>query len=284
MSSLYLFLSLSLFPCSSRRDITEIDVPLRVCRKRRKQADQVYLLGINRRATPLDRLKRSHLDFQARMLVAPPIPSPPRTSTGTSSTVVRPILSSSSSSSGGGVRPIVGGGATTSSGTGVGPKVANGGSMFAVFKDESAAAAGGLGTAGQEAEWQDFGTVKSRKRENDSEKKEWSGETMPQGLPTPAPAFGGGFKLEVYRDEVSYPHLFFFFASLSRFLLSRELKHSRICWLFFVFLRRQLLSLLRIVSYTNPTSSCVLRTDNLQKLNNFERTRSRIIRLQTSIS
>ncbi|GAA5889776.1 hypothetical protein JCM16303_003715 [Sporobolomyces ruberrimus] len=170
---------------------------------KRKQADQVYLLGINRRATPLDRLKRSHLDFQARMLVAPPIPSPPHISLGTSSTAVRPILSSSSSSSGGGVRPIVGGGATTTSGTGVGPKVANGGSMFAVFKDESAAAAaGGLG-AGQEVEWQDFGTVKSRKRENDSEKKEWSGETMPQGLSTPAPASGGGFKLEVYRDETA---------------------------------------------------------------------------------
>ena len=148
---------------------------------RRKQADQIYLLGINRKATPLDRLKRSHLDFQARMLVAPPLPSPPRASTSDSQTV-RPILSSS--------RPLGGG----TSGTGVGPK--GNGSMFAVFKDDGAGAG-----AGQEPEWDDFGTVKSRKRENDLEKKEWSGETMPQK----AAPVAGGFKLEVYRDEVSLP-------------------------------------------------------------------------------
>ena len=154
-----------------------------VHRGRRKQADQIYLLGINRKATPLDRLKRSHLDFQTRMLVAPPLPSPPRASTSTSdSQTVRPILSSS--------RPIGGG----TSGTGVGPK--GNGSMFAVFKDDGAGA-----SAGQEAEWDDFGTVKSRKRENDLEKKEWSGETMPQK----AAPVAGGFKLEVYRDEVSLP-------------------------------------------------------------------------------
>ncbi|GAA5962252.1 hypothetical protein JCM3765_004718 [Sporobolomyces pararoseus] len=152
---------------------------------KRKQADQVYLLGINRRATPLDRLKRSHLDFQARMLVAPPLPSPPRQSLNDSdsSRTTRPILSSTRALGGG-----------TTSGTGVGPK--GNGSMFAVFKDDSASSGAG---AGQEAEWDDFGTVKSRKRENDMEKKEWNGETMPQVAPAPT----SGFKLEVYRDETA---------------------------------------------------------------------------------
>ncbi|GAA6019370.1 hypothetical protein JCM11491_000915 [Sporobolomyces phaffii] len=181
---------------------------------KRKQADQVYLLGINRKATPLDRLKRSHLDFQARMLVAPPLPSPPRaaaavaaSSSSSRTAAVRPILSSSSTTTTGPTR-----GASTS-GTGVGPK--GNGSMFAVFKDDAAArgAQAAAAAAGQEAEWDDFGTVKSRKRENDLEKKEWTGETMPQAAPaataTATAALpssfggGGGFKLEVYRDETA---------------------------------------------------------------------------------
>ncbi|GAA5908533.1 uncharacterized protein JCM6883_005576 [Sporobolomyces salmoneus] len=178
---------------------------------KRKQADQIYLLGINRRATPLDRLKRSHLDFQARMLVAPPLPSPPRPSPSDSdsSRTVRPILASSSTT-----RPATGGTGTTG-GTGVGPK--GNGSMFAVFRDDSSSSsAAGAGGAGQEAEWDDFGTVKSRKRENDQEKKEWNGETMPQSggvrIDGQAPVAaggvfggggGGGFKLEVYRDETA---------------------------------------------------------------------------------
>ncbi|CEQ41106.1 SPOSA6832_02804 [Sporobolomyces salmonicolor] len=154
---------------------------------KRKQADQIYLLGINRRATPLDRLKRSHLDFQARMLIAPPLPSPPRPSAGPSSSTARPILSSSTS------RPLTGG----TGGTGVGP--AGNGSAFAVFRDEA-----GKLDGGKDAEWDDFGTVKSRKRENELEKKEWAGETMPQRVVVGgAAALGGGFKLEVYRDETA---------------------------------------------------------------------------------
>ncbi|GAA5997609.1 uncharacterized protein JCM10292_000967 [Rhodotorula paludigena] len=149
---------------------------------KRKEADKVYNLGINRRATPLDRLKRSYLDFQARMLVAPPVPSPPRPSAASASSEARPVLSSSASS-----RPAPGG-------TGVGPK--GNGSMFAVFRDDA-----GASDAGKEAGWADFGTVKSRTRENDEEKKEWSGEVMPQkGGPASKP---GAFKLEVYRDETA---------------------------------------------------------------------------------
>ncbi|GAA6038721.1 hypothetical protein JCM8097_002365 [Rhodosporidiobolus ruineniae] len=152
---------------------------------KRKQADQVYNLGINRRATPLDRLKRSYLDFQARMLVAPPVPSPPRPSASSSAPDARSILSSSASS-----RPT----GIPSGGIGVAPK--GNGSMFAVFRDDA-----GASQAGKDAEWDDFGTVKSRTRENNEEKKEWAGEVMPQkGAATPKV---GGFKLEVYRDETA---------------------------------------------------------------------------------
>ncbi|BGO96013.1 hypothetical protein NBRC10512_006703 [Rhodotorula toruloides] len=149
---------------------------------KRQQADQVYNLGINRRATPLDRLKRSYLDFQARMLVAPPPPSPPRATTSSStSTDFRPILASSSTS-----RPAQGG-------TGIGAK--GNGASFAVFRDASADENGAT-----KGGWEDMGTVKSRTRENNEEKKEWGGEVLPQktGLAKP-----GGFKLEVYRDETA---------------------------------------------------------------------------------
>ncbi|BGP35745.1 protein kinase [Rhodotorula toruloides] len=147
---------------------------------KRQQADQVYNLGINRRATPLDRLKRSYLDFQARMLVAPPPPSPPR-ATSSSSTESRPILASSSTS-----RPAQGG-------IGIGAK--GNGSSFAIFRDSSADENGA-----PKGGWEDLGTVKSRTRENNEEKKEWGGEVLPQktGLAKP-----GGFKLEVYRDETA---------------------------------------------------------------------------------
>ncbi|GAA5982702.1 hypothetical protein JCM10908_006753 [Rhodotorula pacifica] len=159
---------------------------------KRKQADQVYTLGINRRAAPLDRLKRSYLDFQARMLIAPPVPSPPRNSTTASTADSRAVLGSSSS---GASRPAV-----AAAGTGVGPK--GNGSAFAIFRDGDATPANG---SDPKAEWDDYGTVKSRTRENNEEKKEWEGETLPvKGLGAAAATRpGGGFKLEVYRDETA---------------------------------------------------------------------------------
>ena len=156
--------------------------------RRRKQADQVYNLGINRRATPLDRLKRSYLDFQARMLVAPPVPSPPRPSAAPSADA-RPILARPAGA-------VVGTGSGSGTGTGTGLRPAGNGSLFAVFRDGAGASEAGKDAAG----WEDFGTVKSRTRENDEDKKEWTGEVMPQKGAAPPKA--GGFKLEVFRDDV----------------------------------------------------------------------------------
>lgn len=96
-------------------------------------------------------------------------------------------------------------GASASAGTGVGPK--GNGSAFAIFRDDAASSSSSPKDAGPNAEWDDYGTVKSRTRENNAEKKEWQGETLPvKGLTQPGasrPAVAGGFKLEVYRDEVS---------------------------------------------------------------------------------
>ncbi|GAA5881764.1 hypothetical protein JCM3774_000868 [Rhodotorula dairenensis] len=164
---------------------------------KRKQADQVYILGINRRATPLDRLKRSYTEFQARMLVAPPVPSPPRASgsSGSATADSRVVL-------GGSARSATAGTTSGPAATSVAPK-GNGGSAFAIFRDGGAASSSANEVAASaKAEWDDYGTVKSRTRENNAEKKEWEGETLPvqAGLAKP---LASGFKLEVYRDETA---------------------------------------------------------------------------------
>jgi checkpoint serine/threonine-protein kinase len=71
--------------------------------------------------------------------------------------------------------------------------------MFSVFRD-TAAKPGGEHATG--AQWDDLGTVKSRKRENDIEATEWKGETLPMTGAHSATK-PGAFKLEVFRDTVS---------------------------------------------------------------------------------
>lgn len=156
---------------------------------RRSEADKVYTLGINRFAMPLDRIKRRHKDFQERMLHAPPVSSPPRSAPSSSAT---PSMSAA--------RPILSGAGMAPSGAGVGGKE-NGGSAFAVFRDTAASVSHADG-----AQWDDLGTVKSRKRENEVEAKEWKGETLPMSGGTAASATKPApFKLEVFRDAVSVP-------------------------------------------------------------------------------
>ncbi len=147
---------------------------------RRQQAEQVYQLGIHRAAAPLDRLKKAANKFRERMLVAPPLPEPAPT----------PAASSSSS------RSILAGAGVQGLGSGAAKE--NGAKLFEVFSDPAAEA----GEKREGAVWEDLGTVKSRKRENEVEGSIWKGQTLPvtpggvNGKPAP-------FKLEVFRDAVS---------------------------------------------------------------------------------
>lgn len=152
----------------------------------------MYLLGQARLAVPLDRLRKRHQAFQARMLVAPPLPTTPPPSSPTSTKTAHPprqILAGQA------LLPTVPFNAHPSSSTAPGRE--NGAKGFAVFQD-SAGTAGEVEAGG----WEDFGTVKSRKRENEIEAKEWKGETLPMG--TKVGAGGGGFKLDVFRDNVRF--------------------------------------------------------------------------------
>ncbi|KAM0789898.1 hypothetical protein ACM66B_006740 [Microbotryomycetes sp. NB124-2] len=154
---------------------------------RTKEADKVYTLGIHRFAMPLDRLKRRYREFQERMLLAPTVTSSPADSPA------RTASSSPSSSNNPDARTILGNGSTsgvaitaaqTSSGR------PNGASAFTIFKDSAGSSGHSEG-----AQWDDMGTVKSRRRENDQEAKPWKGETLPMVTTKPTP-----FKLEVFRD------------------------------------------------------------------------------------
>lgn len=83
-------------------------------------------------------------------------------------------------------------------GLGAGAAKENGAKLFEVFADPAAEA----GEKREGAVWEDLGTVKSRKRENEVEGSIWKGQTLPV---TPGAASGkpAPFKLEVFRDAVS---------------------------------------------------------------------------------
>ncbi|CAE7180943.1 unnamed protein product [Rhizoctonia solani] len=153
-----------------------------------KKADEIYQLGIARKAKPLKRLQQRYEEFQKRMLAAPagssadvdeamaPAPLAPtarkvlgeRTKPTTSTD--DPFIVSSSSS-----RPN------------------NNGARIPVFRD-----AGQPDSGIQTNEWADVGTRDSRRKENHSDGKSWQGETLPQlkhGVFTPKTP-----KIEVYRD------------------------------------------------------------------------------------
>lgn len=153
---------------------------------RRTQADQIYTLGQNRFAAPLDRLKKRHQAFQARMLLAPPLAEPES---------IRQLLASTTSRD---ARSILGGAslppppATTIASSGP----VNGAKGFAVFQDTADEPSNVTGVV--EGEWKDLGTIKSRRRENEIEAVEWRGETMPMN----SKKSGGIGKLEVFRDNV----------------------------------------------------------------------------------
>ena len=73
---------------------------------RRPKADEIYLLGIARKAEPLDHLEKRHLEFQKRMMVAAPVPGADATNGGPGATAVgsnsiprrQPLAESSSTS------------------------------------------------------------------------------------------------------------------------------------------------------------------------------------------
>ncbi|KAG8747306.1 hypothetical protein FRC10_001485 [Ceratobasidium sp. 414] len=161
-----------------------------------RKADEMYQLGIARKAKPLKRLQTRYEEFKKRILNAPagsstdtdePMAAPPPAPTArkvlgerarpTAPADSDPFIVSSSSS-----RPT------------------NNGARITVFRDGVDQPDPGI----QTGEWADVGTRDSRRKENHSDGKSWQGETLPQlkhGVFTPKTP-----KIEVYRDaEESQP-------------------------------------------------------------------------------
>ena len=122
------------------------------------------------------------------MLVAPAVPSPPPSPIAGQAPAPSPL-----------VRPILAGAGVGAPSTRLpGKESRNGASAFAIFRDGG----DGVGEDGAGG-YEDMGTVKSRKKENEVEVREWAGEKMPMTAPKPAT----GFKLEIFRDAVSSPNV-----------------------------------------------------------------------------
>lgn len=155
---------------------------------RKKKADEIYRLGINRRAAPVERLRSRHHAFLARIM-APPGGEIPEDD----------LISSSSRPSS---RSILGQVASTpssslSGATQLAPSTRvsrpNNGSKMEIFADT-----GGDAQHDPAGEWADFGTRDGRRKENVIEATPWKGETLPQKRIAPRTP-----KMEVFKDTVS---------------------------------------------------------------------------------
>lgn len=167
-----------------------------------KQAREIYQLGIENNARPVERLLRKYDEFVRRMEVAerrvdePSSPALPP---------VRPALAAktlpfSEGSGGAGGFPDPQAQAHAQATAGGGRQIKR--EKMAIFADQdgsgqSAAAALGPGTGG----WDSIGTLEHRRKENIMEPRPWAGEVMKQ-----AGGGGravGGEKLSIFRDVCS---------------------------------------------------------------------------------
>ena len=173
--------------------------------KRRVEADETYLLGIARRATPLERLEAKHREFQKRMMASPSLPQSseadtenvPASSANASKrrALGEPPASSSSRSR------------TTRSTSGRTPSISedvfsapapprpNG--RMPVFVDPSGDAENDPNQATNPTPWPELGTRKSRIKENTVEVSKAAGTTMRAGRSSRAPSTS---KITVFRD------------------------------------------------------------------------------------
>ena len=136
----------------------------------KKDADDIYNLGIARKASPLDRLQSRYNEFQKRMLSGAAMPSMATALDASSSSESRPsrsqrpALTTSRST-------LTPSGSSRPTSTPSGPN-----SRLQIFVDPSGAEA----EAAEAAAWPDLGTRKTRVKENIPEVKKLAGTTIKQ--------------------------------------------------------------------------------------------------------
>ncbi|CAI4217013.1 unnamed protein product [Parascedosporium putredinis] len=152
------------------------------------QAEEVYKMGIEREARPVQRLLRKFKEFEERRAQvegADDAPSSPALPTA------RPALAAKVDPFAGASRPL-----DPQAPSGLGTSAKPGRAKLAVFSDSDAApsalSARGAGSKG----WDSIGSLGDRKKENTMEAKPWAGETLKAGGKKRA-----GPKLEVFKDQ-----------------------------------------------------------------------------------
>lgn len=169
---------------------------------RRAEADEVYLLGIARKASPLERLENKHREFQKRMMASihfsPPVTEVPAASTSSSR---RPALAEAASSStrtrssrSGSTRAPPSGDVFSPPANPTAATRPNG--RIPVFVDPAGDAEN---DPEQAAPWPELGTRKARIKENIPEVRKAQGTTLRQpGRATRAGSTAS--RIAVYRD------------------------------------------------------------------------------------
>lgn len=157
------------------------------------QAEEVYKLGIEREARPVQRLVRKFKEFEERLAQQPEHidePSSPALPT------MRPALAAKTDPFGASSRPADPQAPRQTGGVGGAPKP--GKAKLAVFSDAgaepSAMSSRGAGSKG----WDTIGSMQDRKKENTVEATPWVGETLKAGGKKSVPAA----KMSVFKDPV----------------------------------------------------------------------------------
>ncbi|OCK79464.1 hypothetical protein K432DRAFT_383025 [Lepidopterella palustris CBS 459.81] len=154
------------------------------------QAEEVYRLGLEREARPVERLLRKFGEFEHRFSSRPQdVPEP----TSPALPTVRPALAAKidpfAHASPASADPQAQGRAAAASGT---SRV--GRQKLAIFSDGDGSAK--PGSSGSSKGWESIGTLADRKKENTVEARPWAGETLKMGKKN-----AGVPKMMIFKDE-----------------------------------------------------------------------------------
>ena len=158
------------------------------------QADEVYRLGMDREARPVERLSRKYSEFQQRYEARPQDAGPSSPALPT----VRPALAAKMDPFAPSDTPADPQASRPSPGMGAATKSKSGKPKMAIFSDAGADASPQPATSGQTKGWETIGSMQERKKENQVEAKPWVGETLKAGKKS-----GPTQKMAIFRDEVS---------------------------------------------------------------------------------
>ncbi|KAI0631115.1 Mad3/BUB1 homology region 1-domain-containing protein [Trametes polyzona] len=182
---------------------------------RRVEADETYMLGIARKAAPLERLEAKHREFQKRMMASPTLPSSSSDTPASAAPIAgtapaasapatrrrplgEPAVPSSSSSRTRSTRSASARAPSISEDVFAAPAAPRPNGRMPIFVDPSGDAENDPDQATNPTPWPELGTRKSRIKENTVEVSKAAGSTLRQaGRSKRAPS---GSKITVFRD------------------------------------------------------------------------------------